>query len=460
MKLTLTLTPDYVNWGIWESIRELMQNGKDADDMGYTMSTSYRASTGYLSIKNDGCEMERRNLLLGGSSKRGDDRQRGQFGEGMKLAWASLLHMGCKVFIRSGDETWKPTIEWSEKFNSNLMVINVGKRKYQRNTEVVVQGISPEDWALIQERLLFVKKPKKSGVIEVDSRRKILTEEKYKNLLYCRGIFVCKLPIPYQYGYDLPVKIDRDRKLADPWDLRDEMSRSITRAVTKNLIPAKEVMRILDNYPNCGEAELFRYTRASYEGSTEREFHTAIVQEFKKKHGTNAVAVSSMSESAEAKHHGLKGIIVPEALRSIFEAKEGKFEEIKIAAATDITKRYGAHEMEDWEMQALWWASNLVEDAEDSFSGCDAVEVVDFVGKDCLGQNRDGKIILAKKVLSNLSDGRKARDVKLISVMVHEVAHSYVDTEDGSVEHRDAIDRIFGKIVVNLQKELYECMDK
>ena len=112
--IELSITPDYVNWGVWESVREIFQNAVDAHDIGNPMSYKYYPNQQMLVIANEGASIERRNLALGGSSKRSDSRQRGKYGEGMKLAWASLLERGYTVTIASQGETWKPCIEWSD----------------------------------------------------------------------------------------------------------------------------------------------------------------------------------------------------------------------------------------------------------------------------------------------------------------------------------------------------------
>jgi hypothetical protein len=86
------------------------------------------------------------------------------------------------------------------------------------------------------------------------------------------------------------------------------------------------------------------------------------------------------------------------------------------------------------------WAVELIKPVVGEFDGLSHVEVVDFVGDNVLGQFRDGRVLVARKVL--------ASDTELIATLVHEVAHHYGC--DGSVDHRDAIDCIFASIVVKL----------
>ncbi len=82
-KLELTISPDYVNWGVWACLREFLQNAKDGDTMGYPMTVRYKrranAPDGIV-IKNDGFSLTKDTLVLGTSRKRGSEDQIGQFG--------------------------------------------------------------------------------------------------------------------------------------------------------------------------------------------------------------------------------------------------------------------------------------------------------------------------------------------------------------------------------------------
>ena len=103
MKLLTTISENYVaDWGLFEGIRELVQNGLDARDKGFRFDIIYRREQEELLIYNDGTSITRANLLLGNTSKRGDETQRGMYGEGFKIAILALIRCGKKVEISNG----------------------------------------------------------------------------------------------------------------------------------------------------------------------------------------------------------------------------------------------------------------------------------------------------------------------------------------------------------------------
>lgn len=448
--LELTFTPGYVEWGLWESIREIAQNAADAHDQGKTMTIRYshkkgvkiggKRLEGVLEFRNIGARLSKENLLLGGTDKRDDANMRGQFGEGMKLAWACLLRMGKRVWIRTGDERWVPELSWSKVFESDLLKIKTAKTKDNDDVFVQVQGVALEDWKIIQERLLFLTPPDAEQVVETSDGR-ILMEEKYKGSLYVKGIYVCHLPDRYHYGYDLfDVKLDRDRKLADPWSLKTAIREVIMSAVKYDKIPAEEILEVLDDQ-GCGEAKVFD----SEQYYTGNEFHEKVAAAFVEAHGENAAPVTAMGDSIEAKHHGLNGVMVTEPLKKVIERNKGSFDSRKVSRATEAEHRYVAEELEEDEMLNLMISIDLISEAmkleEMGDASLDIVQVVDFVGEKVIGtyQVTDGteQIRVARKVLKDPG--------KLVTVLVHEFTHGF--GYDGSIEHRDAQDRVYGRII-------------
>ena len=63
--------------------------------------------------------------MLGCSSKGSIDGMIGKFGEGYKLALIVLLRKGFKVDIINADEEWKPRFANSEKFDTQVLTIDV-----------------------------------------------------------------------------------------------------------------------------------------------------------------------------------------------------------------------------------------------------------------------------------------------------------------------------------------------
>lgn len=438
--LELTLSSGYVrNWNVWEAIRELLQNGIDAHDKGHSLRVEFipekEGANGpipsRLKIINEGVTIGRDALILGNSTKADDANARGQFGEGFKLAWMVLLRAGKGIWAKSGSERWTPSLGHSNDFNSEVVKVECAPVKHENIVRCDVRGLSKEDWENIRDRMIFLKKPRKT--IEV-GRDTIILSDKYRGRLYVKGIFVCDLPDEHAYGYDLyGVDLDRDRTLADPWSLRRAMRRVLTGAVERDLIPADEVYKILDN-DRYAEARVFRDYYA-YAGDFER----AIAAKFEAQHGEDALPVSSIEESVQAQHLGIKGVVSSPSIKAIVEKVKGNFSDKKKSRKSDAKKTYSAQDLTPDEIEALMWALRTFRlSGETLDSG--QVNVVDFYGDGICGTYRksDDSVRLARRILSDRRE--------LIATLVHEVAHRYGG--DGTVDHRDAIDRIFGDIVV------------
>lgn len=126
-------------WGVWEGVREFLQNAKDAEDIGHEMWVTYtgggKKAGGKLHVVNKGVAFGREALVLGGTTKDADPRQRGQFGEGFKLASAVLVDHGCPVTIENGNEIWVPRLGTSERFGgAQILLVDV----YRKDRKSVV----------------------------------------------------------------------------------------------------------------------------------------------------------------------------------------------------------------------------------------------------------------------------------------------------------------------------------
>ena len=142
------------NWGIWEAIREILQNQLDRitekigkkniliegkktknneESTDYTFFNNsngeivgeikYNEEQKTLIIWNNG-KLEKGNLLLGGFKDTNNDEIIGRFGEGMKLSALALCRadkqgIRRRINILINDECWKFQIKPDEKFPLN-----------------------------------------------------------------------------------------------------------------------------------------------------------------------------------------------------------------------------------------------------------------------------------------------------------------------------------------------------
>lgn len=432
--LELTLNPEYVrDWDVWEAIREFLQNALDGQDLGYETTITYVTNTKepQLRIITEGTTIDRDTLLLGTTSKAGRSDQRGEFGEGMKLACLVLVRNGLGVRIKSGGEQWTPRIAHSANFNSDLLMIDTVPCTHRNRVQVDIIGLSNKDWDSVQSRVLHLNKPKDNELINLGSN-KILCGERFKNKLFVKGIFVGLLPGNYYYGYDLAsVRLDRDRRLADPWDLKYEIKNTLTSALDQKKLSIKQIMEILNNSYDENTA-----VDTAYKSDTLTQ---EVTNFFLKENGENAIPVADTAQSIEAKHYGFNAIVVPRGVKVLIEKEIGDFESKKNTKRYDIKHRYSANELDESEELNLLWAYELVSNAEPFV---DNVTIADFFDDSVNGLFKGGEIYLAKKIMNNREE--------VIRVAIHEAAHHY--GKDGTIEHSQSRDSIAAKVIVNLSK--------
>jgi len=428
--LELTINPEYVkNWGLWEATRELIQNAADANDIGFPMHIEFkkRPTKSILHISNEGITINRSTLLLGTSTKAGDNRQRGQFGEGFKLAWLVLLRLNRSVWCKSGAERWIPKFEHSNTFDADLLKVDIAPVKYE-NTVITEIEITEEEWTSIQERILFLSPQKTLST----SSGAVLTDEDTAGYLFSRGLFVGKLPGNYRYGYDLfHVDLDRDRRIAEPWSLKTQIFEVLSQALDAGKVSASTIYDLLNEETEEAEAVTSSLWR------TGNLLIDKVITHFQQVHGSDAVPVSSISESLAASCYGMKDITVSSALKKVLESKLGSFESKKTHQEKEITKRYSVNELEPEEKANLSWMLNLLGDRYPH-----ELQVVDFMSKSTLGfvKLQDSICIQLNRLI--LKDRNQ-----LLSTMIHELAH--IAGPDGSVEHLDKVSEIFSEIIIH-----------
>lgn len=315
-KIALSITENYCpHWDAWSGVREIVQNAIDAHEDGHEMEITHSARSNKLTVKNTSVVLDTRVLLLGGTMGK-SDAARGQYREGLKIGCLALVRLHCPVTIYSGDEVWRPDIEPSDTFaGQKVLVINT--RKLQNTREdftVEVENISKEVWQAIEKRFLFIKKPSPNATL-VTHEGTVLLQDDYKGYIYSRGIYVTTVP-DLDCGYDLAhLKLDRDRKVVDSWDLRYRLAELWGSAVEKD--PERHTAHVYA-MAKSGKEE----TRAmrSFGSAT---LAKALRKELEKEHGEGAVPVCSILEAQKAEEMGVKAVLVDAGFKELLE-KDGQ----------------------------------------------------------------------------------------------------------------------------------------
>lgn len=422
--IELSITPDYVpEWGLWEAIRELVQNAKDVEDSepGATANIHYDEKLQILTIDNDKVCVTREQLLIGNTSKRGTE-QRGQFGEGMKLAFLVLARNGYVVSLVSGSELWIPTIRKSDKFNSDVLTI-ICKASSQRysGTTVTVTGIAKEVWDQVSVRFLWMT-PERAYKRQKDSPGSSWHSDG-PSKAFCKGIYICDLPTA-KFSYDFEqVKLNRDRGVPDIHSVRTNMHL----VLSDKLLP-EELYKLINEEPQTEEAQSVFYSGTSSE-------HDCLYNEFIKRHGKDHYPVATQDEIAQYEYYGVPTVMVSGPLYRTIRYKWPTFAEVTRNAGTKIVKFWETPELTAEENDNWAWALNMVLPWRSHYN---VVAVVDFESKKVCGtRHSNNNVAVAKSQLANRAN--------LIATLVHEIAHHAGG--DLTVEHRNECEKMFGEII-------------
>lgn len=437
MKLELTIKTDYLpNWGAWQGIRELVQNAKDAEvEQKATMLVDWSKDT--LRIENDGAILPHEALLFGHTTKAGNSELIGKFGEGLKLGVLALVRAGFPVKIRSGCEVWVPSIQKSEKFNADVLVFDInGGRKPEHRVRVEVGNVTKETWEGMQWKFRFIGK--NVGKSIETSPGTLLLDEKMKGHIFVKGIYV-HTDTKLEYGYDIKnAELDRDRKMVDQWDFRFRVRDILAEAAGKDPDLVKGLVNVLEK--QSPESLGFDHGGAAYLPEKVAE---AVAADFVAKHGPSAVPVKTLGESKDLDHLGKKGVVVSESLAAVLNLKMPSVEKVKEALREETAARYGWHDLTDAEKASLTDACTLINSSGVLDLDLDEIDIVDFKSDDLRGLYKDGRIVLARKLVND-------RDVCL-ATLVHEVAHQL--GSDGDKTHVAAIERLWCGIVAHLRSK-------
>jgi hypothetical protein len=436
MKMELTIKADYLpTWGVWQGLRELVQNARDAEhELGAPMTVDWHNNV--LRIENDGATLPHEALLLGHTTKVGRDDLIGKFGEGLKLGILALVRAGFPVKIRSGSEVWVPTIQKSEKFNAEVLTFDVtGGRKAENRVRIEVSGINKETWDGAKWKFRFLNKDAENDVVAT-TEGSLLLNDKVRGSVFMKGIYVSTDP-KLEYGYDVAHgELDRDRKMMETWAFAFRAKNILGEAMAKRPDLLSGFIGALERQ----SADVLGI-ETTYNTGIPMPVKEAVAADFKSKHGPDAVPVRTLGESKDLDHLGKKGVVVSEALAAVLTGTMPSSETVKAALREETVKRYGWSDLTTDEKRRLEEAVSLINGSGVAKTSLDNIDVADFRSAELLGLFKDGRIILSR--------GQLADDAKSLSTLVHEVAHTAGD--DGAKDHVATIEAIWSGIVSSLR---------
>lgn len=443
MRYELTIDATYLDEGRWDAaagIREFMQNARDAAiEQGAQLEVTHRVNSegkGVLVIANEGAVLAKDTLLLGRSSKRDrQDELAGKWGEGYKLGSLALIRAGYDVKIRNGGEVWIPAVEASERFDGRpVLVFHVNSGRAERNrVQVEITGVDQEAWKALRENYLFLNK-REIKQIETDGGT-LLLDDKFKGRVYVKDILVM-YDEAIKYGYNLrDAQLDRDRRIIESYDLEARMQRIWTAAAAKSPEFFEDFYQLLQ--------EGARDVRGIGQYTTvPADVQTKIVERFQTDYGDKAVPVKSLADSKDIEHLGARGIVTPAPLAATLSKVLGDINTVKERLKNEVKERFSWSHLSQDERENLDRAVTLVN--TQAPLTLDDIDVVSFRSADLGGLFKDGKVLVARRLLVSRKETLK--------VVVHETAHR--KGIDGDKAHVAEIERIWAGIADQLHESV------
>jgi len=442
MKFQLTISDQYVSdWGVWEGVREAVQNALDARDKGHPMHIRYNDTDGMLTIANFGVELERSVWLMGVTSKADDANARGHFGEGLKLGALALVRARRKLQIINHNENWDCTLAESKAFpGQQVLTVTTRRRPMPSDCFSVRIEITPEEWADFQLRFIDLQQ----GLTAIDtSEGQILTDERQRGRLYVKGIHV-ETRDNLAAGYNLTgdVRTDRDRRMVNSWDFDYHVGHAWIDALCRgNLSPELLLVHLQSG---CEDAKGVG-NRYCPEQHLER-----VAQAWRDAYGEYAVPVKNQAEANDAGHLGKIGLITTPEVCSFFqEHPELSIEKLRSERRADVVETYTDAELNSAELRNLELALELIEPSVRAMglaSIAQRLRVVDFRDESILGKHsfdpdsETFRISIARKNLDAVQS--------TVRVIVHEVAHDCGG--DGTADHQHTEANLFSRIIAEL----------
>ena len=300
----LTISRDYVStWSIWESARELVQNALDTSEY----SVEYDRETGTMTIVSKGGILDKKNLLLGISSKRDDDSTIGTYGEGFKLALLVLLRESKQVIIHNGNDLWTPAFDDHPSIKTECLAVTIEENVIPDNTDCVkfiVTGLSESEIDEIQEKTLY---DFDTDLIEASYKGSTCWRNTGVSKLFVGGLYVCDIKdyvMSYNFAPNI-LKLDRDRQSVNGFYLSLEATKLIALSGNYDLLAelADKKSEDISDYFTMGS-----YGYGGYSETANDELKEVVSASFISKHGEKAYPINADAEEKEKRVQTVKAI--------------------------------------------------------------------------------------------------------------------------------------------------------
>lgn len=344
-KYELTISSDYCkNWTVFHAIRELFQNSVDEEVQNPKNKSffSYDEDSETLTIGNKSSVLDIKTLLLGVTSKTGDDNTIGQFGEGYKIATLILLRTGHNVtFYNYGNrEVWTTKLVKSRRFGGEYVPTFYVDKKYvwqsvpDNNLTITISNITKSEYEEITDKILMLHS--NTGEVLSTYYGDILLDKQYKGKVFVSGLYVCDNE-RLNFGYNVKpsfLKLDRDRQSVADFDILWRSSAMWAEHTDHEAF--KQVF-----YGDNNDDMLYLKSMTSFDSLSD-----SLKSEFFIRYGKDAIPVRTQEEFNRIRELGGKPVIVTDTVASVFKNIYDDF------IATSTVRKSCYQFLDEW-MQSL-----------------------------------------------------------------------------------------------------------
>ena len=158
----------------------------------------------------------------------------------------------------------------------------------------------------------------------------IILDEAYAGEVYVNGLFVdCNSDLKYGYNFKPKyIRLERDRKTCDTWNVEDTTSLMIAEAMVKGDIPMEKVRRMVEE--RADDVYHFEFNAYSDDGKKVQEM---LIESFDTQNPQPySVPVDSQEDIRKVKAYGGNPVVVPAGVAKLLKKEKDK----RIKALTEI----------------------------------------------------------------------------------------------------------------------------
>lgn len=329
----LTLTENYVSdWTFQDAMRELIQNGIDQEviDKENVFTMEYDNDRKTIILTNTRSKLSVNTLLLGKSSKSDNEDTVGQFGEGYKIASLVLNRLGKTFTIKNNEknEVWTSKFKNSEKWKERILTFYVEDVESEDTGLVIEIGnIERKEYNTLEDTWLnFEGYYDEADDIIHTSKGDILMGEWYKGKIFVNGLSISS-GTELEYGYNFKpryVKVERDRKTCDSWNIREITCVMISEAMVNGDLDFEKVSTLI--HENRDDVYNIVYNGCESEVKMVKEELIKSFDENNKSFNESeiVVPVSTQEQIKLVTTYGGKAVVVPHKVSELLKSETDK----------------------------------------------------------------------------------------------------------------------------------------